>query len=103
MARLIDIGPAVRPLPQILRVRPGDLIKFAATGGDVKSGETVIRRLGVFRTSALGPDGGVLSPEGAPDAVFFLVCNPGSAVLRIVSGDPWGKFETNLIEARSEA
>lgn len=68
----------------------GDLLVFGAAGGHVRSGAEVLERLGPFVPGAVGTDGQVLSPMGAPNTLLFLARSPGSAHIEVVRGDPWG-------------
>lgn len=89
MPRLIEVRPSVQDVPGELLLHVGDVLAFAATGGRLASG-TCLQVVGVLTTSQLAPDGRVLSPAGAPDAVLFLAAAPGEADLEVHAGDPWG-------------
>ena len=102
MGRLIEIEPALQPLPATITIRRGDVLRFAASGGDVQSGNQAVERVGAFRSGVLGANGLVLTPAGGPDVVLFMARQSGTAVVRIVTGDPWGKSASSLLEVRVE-
>ncbi len=88
MARLIDIEPAVEPMPAELTVATGDVLRFAASGGRVITG-TAVDLLGIYTTSVVGTDGRVLTPMGPPDVVMFRASVPGRAQIDVFTGDPY--------------
>ena len=99
MSRLIDIQPAQQDLPQELVVEVGDVLRFAATGGHIRTG-AAIELIGILTESVLGTNGQVLSPMGAPGAVLFRANEAGRAVLDIVTGDPWQSPTTRSLNVR---
>ena len=86
--RLIELRPNQQKVPADLAVAAGDVLRFAASGGRVREGEAV-ELVGVFSSAAVGLDGSLLSPSGAPDAVLFRAVRPGQATLEVMSGDPF--------------
>ena len=50
----------------------------------------------------LGTNGRVLSPMGAPGIVLFVAKAPGSAVIDIVTGDPWTSPSTLVLNVLVE-
>jgi hypothetical protein len=88
VARLIELpaGPAGTTR---LVGRVGDLLAFAASGGDVGAGPPVLERLGPFQPAVVGLDGRVLAPEGPPTSVLFVARAPGRATVEVAAGDPW--------------
>jgi hypothetical protein len=86
--RLIDLRPNQQEVPADLAVALGDVLRFAASGGRVREGEAV-ELVGVFSTAAVGLDGNLLTPAGAPDVVLFRAVRPGQATLEVMSGDPF--------------
>jgi hypothetical protein len=88
VSRLIDIQPSHQDLPAELVVEVGDVLRFSATGGHIKTG-TSVELIGILNDSVLGTNGRVLSPMGAPGTVLFLASSPGRAVIDIVTGNPW--------------
>ena len=103
MGRLIELLPGDGAPPARLGLRVGDVLVVAATGGDVPSNPSALECLGAFRSGVVGGNGAVLSPEGPPDRVLFVGRAPGAAVLRVVTGDPWGARRSTLIEVHLEA
>ena len=98
MARLIEIDD-IGGCPPSLTVEPGDLLRFAATGGRVRGGAGVVEMLGPFVPGMLaGADGGILSPEGAPGTVMVLARRPGRARIEVISGDPFYATQTTTLE-----
>lgn len=89
MPRLIEIDPPVGALPAVLDVVEGDVLRFPASGGRVRSGAGVVDLLGAFVSGVLGIGGGILVPAGAPDAVLFRALRPGVATIEVLTGDPW--------------
>jgi hypothetical protein len=88
MGRYIDIRPDDEGVPAELVLAVGDVVRVAATGGGVRSG-TGVELLGILTDSVVGLDGTVLTPLGPPGAVLFRACEPGRAVIELVSGDPF--------------
>lgn len=86
--RLIDLRPSDQQLPANLTVAIGDVLKFSASGGHVREGQAV-ELLGSFSSAAVGTDGSVLAPAGAPNVVLFVAARPGRATIDVVSGDPF--------------
>lgn len=103
MGRLIEIQPALQPLPSRVTVRVGDMLTIAATGGDCQSDEAPVECLGTFLSSVVGDDGQVFTPAGPPNTVLFLARRPGTATLRIVIGDPLGTPQSRWLDVRVEA
>ena len=101
MSRLIDIQPDQQDLPAELVVEVGDVLRFAATGGHVRTG-TGIKLVGILSHGVLGTNGRVLSPMGAPGIVLFIAKAPGSAVIDIVTGDPWTSPSTLVLNVLVE-
>jgi hypothetical protein len=88
VGRYIDIRPDEEGLPSELVLAVGDVVRFTASGGRVRSG-TGVELLGVLSDSIVGTDGSVLTPMGAPGAVLFQASSPGRAVVDVVWGDPF--------------
>jgi hypothetical protein len=101
VSRLIDIQPGQQELPAELVVEVGDVLRFAATGGHIRSG-TAVELIGILNEGVLGTNGQVLSPMGAPGTVLFRAIGPGLAVLDIVTGDPWQSATTLALNIRVE-
>jgi len=97
MARLIEVRET-RSTPSRLILETGDLLMFAATGGQVRSGADVVNVLGPFSIGILVVGGQILTPHGPPNTVFFLARGPGRARIEVITGDPWGAHETILLE-----
>lgn len=93
MARLIDVRPHEEDIPAELGVAVGDVIRFNATGGRVRSG-TAVELLGVFTDSVVGTDGSVLTPSGPPTTVLFRAQQLGDAVVDVVAGLPFHHLTT---------
>jgi hypothetical protein len=91
--RLIDLRPNQQQVPTELTVATGDVLSFAASGGRVREGEGV-ELLGVFSSAAVGLDGNVLAPAGAPNMVLFRASRPGQATLDVMAGDPFHSPQT---------
>jgi len=102
VSRLIDVRPDEEGLPPELVVAVGDVLCFAATGGRVRSG-TGLEFLGALSGSVVGTDGSVLTPLGPPGVVLFRARSPGSAVVDVVSGDPFGSAVTRSLVVHVEA
>lgn len=96
MSRLIDIQPDRHDLPAELVVEVGDVLRFAAAGGHVRTGKGV-ELIGIFNHGVLGTDGRVLSPMGAPGIVLFVAKAPGIAAIDVVTGDPWKSPTTRIL------
>ena len=101
MSRFIDIRPDEEGLPSELVIMVGDVVRFTATGGRIRSG-TGVELLGILSDSVVGTSGAVLTPLGPPTSVLFLARSPGSAVVDVVSGDPFGATATSSIIVRVE-
>ncbi|HEY0404108.1 MAG TPA: hypothetical protein VGC89_00160 [Pyrinomonadaceae bacterium] len=97
MGRWIEARPE-EPLPVSLTLEVGDLLSFAASGGRVLSGAGVVEILGPFIPGLMLDDGRILSPEGAPNALFFLARRPGRATIDVFTGDPWSAPQTTTLE-----
>ncbi|MEX5306105.1 hypothetical protein RF644_10160 [Kocuria sp. CPCC 205258] len=93
MARLIDVRPQEENIPSELGVTVGDVIRFIATGGRVRSG-TSVELLGMFTDSVVGTDGSVLTPSGPPTTVLFRARQLGDAVVDVVAGFPFHHSKT---------
>lgn len=76
MSRLVEID---LPPPAEIKVRPGDLLRFGATGGRIESGEDVIEALGGFAPGVAAESGEVIVPETAPTAFMLRALAPGRA------------------------
>lgn len=87
MSRFIDVQPGLQAVPETLVVRVGDVLRFMATGGLIRSG-TALELIGIFTESVVGTDGSVLTPSGPPNSVIFRALAPGLSVIDIVSGGP---------------
>ena len=96
MGRLIEIDD-IAGCPSSLTLEPGDLLRFAATGGRVRGGAGVVEMLGPFVPAMLAGDE-ILSPEGAPGTVMFLARQPGRARIEVISGDPFYATQTTPLE-----
>jgi hypothetical protein len=101
VSRYIDIRPDEEGVPAELVLTVGDVVRFAATGGRVRSGSGVAL-LGILADSVVGTDGSVLTPLGAPGVVLFRAEQPGLAVVDVVSGDPFGSSVTRSVTVRVE-
>ena len=101
MSRFIDIRPAEEGLPSELVITVGDVVRFTATGGRIRSG-TGVELLGILSDSVVGTSGAVLTPLGPPTAVLLLARSPGSAVVDVVSGDPFRSPVTRSVTIRVE-
>lgn len=101
MSRYIDIRPDEEGLPSELVIAVGDVVRFVATGGRVRSG-TGVELLGILSDSVVGTDGSVLTPLGPPGAVLFRGQSPGRAVVDVVSGDPFRSPTTHSVVVRVE-
>lgn len=88
MSRIIEIRPGSEPVPAQLTVAPGDVLRFTASGGHVRTGSAV-HLVGIFVPALVGTDGRVLAPMGAPNTVLFHALTPGRAEIDVVTGDPW--------------
>jgi hypothetical protein len=84
MARLIELAPR-NALAHPLRVRVGDVISCAGTGGRVHD-PNVLEQLGPFMTGVATPNG-VLSPQSLPSRILFVARRPGHTSIDIFSGD----------------
>jgi hypothetical protein len=102
MSRYIEVRPDEEGLAQELVLRVGDVVRFAATGGRVRSG-TGVELLGILSEGVVAADGSVLTPLGAPGVVLFRARSPGSSVVDVVSGDPFGSPVTRSVVLRVEA
>jgi hypothetical protein len=96
MARLIDIIDAAE-CPANLTLEAGDLLRFGATGGRVRSGSSAVEMLGPFIPGVLSNDGEIISPAGPPGTVLFLARRPGRAVIDVIIGDPFHTTATTTI------
>jgi hypothetical protein len=101
MNRFIDIRPDDEGLPSGLVITVGDVVRFTATGGRIRSG-TGVELLGILSDSVVGTGGVVLTPLGPPTAVLFLARSPGSAVVDVVTGDPFRSPATRSVVIRVE-
>ena len=101
MSRLIDIQPDRQDLPAELVVEVGDVLRFAATGGRIRTG-AAIELIGILNDCVLGTNGQVLRPIGAPGTVLFRANEQGRTVLEIVTGDPWQSSSTLTLNVRVE-
>ena len=97
MGRLIEIQHA-QGFPASLTIEPGDMLLFDATGGHVLSGEGVVEFLGPFLPGVVGDNGQILSPMGTPNTVLFFARRLGRATIDVVTGNPWGAFETTTLD-----
>ena len=87
--RLFELKPKTQELPAGLAIAVGDVLRFAASGGQVLEGGAV-ESLGSFVRGVIGTDGRAMSPAGTPNAVLFRAVAPGSATINIVYGDQSG-------------
>jgi hypothetical protein len=88
MSRYIEIRPD-DALPEPLVLAVGDVVRLAATGARVLSGRAV-ELVGILTEGVVGTDGSVLTPLGPPGVVLFRAREPGDALVRVVTGDPFG-------------
>jgi hypothetical protein len=79
----------------------GDVVRFATTGGHVRSG-TAVEILGILTDGVLGTDGSVLTPLGPPGTVLLRARSAGRAEVDIVSGDPFHSPATRTLVIRVE-
>lgn len=101
MSRYIDVRPDEEGLPAELVIAVGDVVRFSATGGRIRSG-TGVELLGVLSESVVGTDGSVLTPLGAPGTVLVRARSPGLAVVDVVTGDPFRSPVTRSVVVRVE-
>jgi hypothetical protein len=66
------------------------------------SARTHIEILGPFLPAVVGDNGQILSPMGAPNAVWFLARRPGRATIDVVTGDPWQAPQTTTLDITIE-
>ena len=97
MGRLIEVQHA-QACPSSLTINVGDVLAFGATGGHVQSGTNVLELLGPFLPAILGNNGEILSPLGAPNAVWFVARRSGRARIDVVTGDPWQAPQTTILD-----
>ena len=88
MTRFVDIEA---PAPRRLRVRAGDVLRFAASGGRIEAGEGVVEPLGPFVPGVIGLDDELLSPQGGPAFYVLRAVGPGKARLTLFTSR--GGFE----------
>jgi hypothetical protein len=101
MGRLIELHDAPE-LPASLTVGLGDVLRFGASGGRVRSGKDVVEMLGPFMPAVLGTNGEILSPMGVPNTLLCVARRSGTAVVEIVGGFPWRESETAVVEIKVE-
>ena len=101
MSRYIDVRPDEEGLPAELVIAVGDVVRFSATGGRIRSG-TGVELFGVLSESVVGTDGSVLTPLGAPGTVLVRARSPGLAVVDVVTGDPFRSPVTRSVVVRVE-
>ncbi|MGY1640619.1 hypothetical protein ACI782_05725 [Geodermatophilus sp. SYSU D00703] len=99
MSRYIDVRPDEEGMPSELVIAVGDVVRFAATGGRIRSGSGV-ELLGVFSESVVGTDGSILTPLGAPGTVLIRARSPGLTLVDVVSGDPFRSPVTRSVAVR---
>ena len=92
MARLIEVQNT-EGFPQLLTIKVGDVLTFAATGGHVQSGAPVVALLGPFVPAVVGNNGEILTPMSAPNTVMFIGQAAGQATINVVNGDPWSQTQ----------
>ncbi len=97
MAQLIE-ADILSPLPSKIFLKKGDMLFFRASGGQIKSGDGVIERLGPFVSGLLEADGNNISPMGGPNAVLFLARQPGKASINVVTGGDWSSPANSELE-----
>ena len=97
MARLIEVR-SEESVPPSLKLKVGDLLSFAATGGHVRSGADVVEILGPFTSGVIVDASEILSPAGGPGVVMFLARHTGQAQIEVVTGDPWHASRTTKLE-----
>ena len=101
MSRFIEVQPQLQELPMELVVGVGDVLKFSATGGRVRS-DAAVELLGILTDSVLGTDGRALTPAGRPNCVLFRATAPGSATIDVSTADPWRSTATSSFLVRVE-
>jgi hypothetical protein len=101
MARLIEIDKP-QELPARILIDVGDVLLFKASGGRVRSGATAVETLGPFIPGLLGNRGEILSPMGAPNTILFVARHPGHATIDVITGDPWRKSRSTVIDVDVE-
>ena len=101
MGRYVDLRPDDEGLPGELVLAVGDVVRVAATGGTVRSGDGV-ELLGILTDAVVGIDGSVVTPVGPPGVVLLRAREPGRAVLDLVSGDPFREPLTRTLVVRVE-
>jgi hypothetical protein len=87
--RLFELKPKSEKVPESLTIAAGDVLRFAASGGQVLNGTTV-EALGAFVRGIIGTGGQPVSPAGTPNIVLFRAVTPGTATIKVVYGDPFG-------------
>jgi hypothetical protein len=102
MARLIEVQ-LVEGVPKSLTIRVGDVLTFAATGGHVQTGATVVAMLGPFLPSVIGDNGEIFTPMSAPNKIMFMAQAVGQATIDVVTGDPWNRSQTTTLTINVEA
>jgi hypothetical protein len=102
MAKLIEVTLA-RDAPAHVVIGVGDVLLCNASGGIIRAGADVLEKLGPFSRATIGPDGTLLSPEGPPSKVMFHARASGSAVIELISGDPWQKPLRTVVNVLVEA
>ena len=73
---------------QELTVVVGDVLSFAASGGQLLSGSSV-ELIGVFRPGTVTTDGRILTPAGSPNCVLLRAAAQGRSTVRLMTGDPF--------------
>jgi len=102
VSRYVEIRPDEEGLPPEILLGVGDIVRFAASGGRLRSGNSV-ELLGILSVGVVGTDGQVLSPLGPPSSVLIRAQGPGRAVVDITSGDPFRSPVTRSLAIRVEA
>ena len=89
MPRLIELGDPARHAGG-LTLEAGDVVIAAASGGFVSPDDGPLAPPMILTRGAIGTDGTILTPMGPPGTVLFHARAPGSGVMTIVTGDPFG-------------
>jgi hypothetical protein len=101
VARLIELEPAVEPVPANLAVRVGDVLRFEASGGRVAAGASV-DLLGIYTAAIVGSSGDVVVPAGPPNVVMFQARGTGRAEVDVFVDDGYRPGETRRVRISVE-
>ena len=102
MPRLIELQHTPE-LPARLTVSVGDVLRFGASGGRIRSGGDILQMLGPFNPAVLATNGEILSPQGAPNTLLFVALGNGEATIEVVEGDPWHAPRRTIVKVAVRA